>query len=371
MAPLGLGLTLLCALVSRSSAEAPDPALVNHFPLLWAQAPARLEEFRTKDHRVRIDPWNYLDRMGMGKALLNYTENYNIITVMNRSRSPLWSLPLLSEWLYQSGRLADPPNKRTCGDKSVDQYCISPYSWGACMDYYLITPPFLVAVKVGIVQFQQKETEIEILPPKECSNDFCCTYDSCLSSIPSAMDKWKLFFETIMHSTSSSKVPAAVDQLQHFMWEAHEASIEAALPICKNRLDFLPAPEADFDLNLAKGVHIIGATRFKTEYEPMKEFMANLLPRVLRAGDKCPSTPDFTPAQNTVCQMLKMLRGLITSSGGSLLLRWKEAMCSPEGRKVCEDLLQSMFAGQMYTLPELTEKLKPYAGTVCIPFKQK
>ncbi|KAJ1158936.1 hypothetical protein NDU88_011608 [Pleurodeles waltl] len=356
---------LVCVVIVTKAAETADPAIENGFPPLWGDIPGDLGAFRQENNHAVIDPWKYRDRMGMLKILLSSTHKYYIGMGLTESDNTLWSLPIVSEWVYKTGRLADPSKITTCGLKSGDRYCISPYSWGACISYYFTTLPFLVAAEAGF--FENWTDETEILPPNAFPNDFCNSYESCSSSFPSAMGKWKLYFKKLMETTPEMDVLLTLDQLDLCFWEAHEVSIETALPIFKNRLMFLSEPEADFEDGLGRGVHFVGATGFGTNYPNMKQFQEKLPPRILRPTDICPLVLDFTLKQNIACQMLKTLRDLNEFTGGTLLKLWKEAMCSSEGRKTCKAILESMFAGKIYTLPELLEVLKPYPGTIdCI-----
>ncbi|XP_078506279.1 protein LEG1 homolog [Lissotriton helveticus] len=370
MAPPGLGLALLGALVSMSAAEAADPALENHFPPHWAQAPGDLDSFGKEGNHSVIDPWSYRDRMGMYRTLLNHTHQYFAILGLNETDNLLWGLPLQLGWQFETGRLADPSRSTTCGDERGDLNCISPSSWWACMNYFLAAVPFLAAAEAGI--FENWQNESLILPPKKFSNHFCYTYAGCNSSLSLLMGKWKLYFEKLMATKPESDVPSAIDKLLSYMWDAHEESVDSALPRCKNRLQFPPSPEVGFDEDWAAAVYFIGATHFSTDYQNIQKFQANLPPRLLRDGDKCPLILDFTLKQNAVCATLKMLRALNRLSGGSLLVKWKQAMCSPKGRQICRGLLESMFAGKIYTLFDLFGILSALAGTNnCIPGPQK
>ncbi|KAJ1158952.1 hypothetical protein NDU88_011624 [Pleurodeles waltl] len=351
---------LVCVVIVTKAAETADPAVENGFPPLWGEISGDLNAFRQENNHPVIDPWKYHDRMGMHKILLRSTHKYFIDMGLTESDNMLWSLPMQLAWQFVTGRLADPSKTTNCGYESGDPYCVSPSSWWACMNYFLSVVPFLAAAESGI--FKNWRDETQILPPEEFSSDFCYTYASCYSSFSLLMDKWKLYFKKLMSTTSVSDVPSAVDELLHYLWAAHGTSIDSALPRCNNRLLFLPEPEADFAEDFAAAVHFLGATHFGSDYENIKQFQANLPPRMLRDNEVCPLILDFTPKQNTVCAMLKMLRALNTSSGGSLLDLWKQAMCSPEGRQIRQATLESMFGGKIYTLPKLLGLLEPHAG---------
>ncbi|NXV75258.1 LEG1H protein, partial [Atlantisia rogersi] len=279
------------------------------YPPLWDLAPERLMDFLVKDNKIVINAWNYQERLGMYKSLLNSSAKYFTTFGSRNVGNILWGLPLQHGWQFYTGRLADPSGMTSCGYEDGDLLCISVKSWWACMNYYLAVIPFLGAVEAGL--FGQLPYEVEILPPEEQRDDFCYSVADCRSRIPKLMDEWKAYFKVnyfyfffnIFPETSSFNL----DDALHFMWTAHVASIAHALPKFRDSLKYLSHPEANFGEDWANGVDFIAATHFYTDLQTTNNFQTFLPQRMLVESDALPSISDFSPQQNRVLLSLRVL----------------------------------------------------------------
>ncbi|NWI15205.1 LEG1H protein, partial [Crypturellus soui] len=270
------------------------------YPPLWDSAPENLLDFLVEENKIVIDAWNYRERLGVYKNLLNASAKYFTAFGSQNFGNILWGLPLQHGWQFHTGRLADPSSMTSSGYEAVDLLRISVRSWWACMNYYLAIIPFLGAVEAGL--FGELPYEIEILPPEELRDDFCYSVADCHSCIPKLMDEWKAYFES---STTQSSFNLD-DALGH-LWKAHVASIAYALPKFQDRLIYLSDSEAYFGEDWASAVDFIAATHFSTDFWNTNHFQAFLPQRMLVEGDVIPFIYDFTPQQNKVLFSLSAL----------------------------------------------------------------
>ncbi|NXD76703.1 LEG1H protein, partial [Halcyon senegalensis] len=280
------------------------------YPPLWDLAPENLLDFPVKDNKIVINAWDYQQRLGMYKILLNFSSKYFATFGSQNFGNILWGLPLQHGWQFHTGRLADPSNVTSCGYEDGDLLCISVRSWWACMNYYLSALPFLGAVEAGL--FGQLQYEIELLPPEEQRADFCYSVADCRSRIPKLMDDWKAYFEVNNFFFLSAMSPATFSSFQlddalHYLWKAHVASIAYALPKFHDSLKYLPDTEANFGEDWANGVDFIAATYFSTDFLTTNKFQAFLPQRMLVDRDVLPSISDFSPQQNRVLLSLRSL----------------------------------------------------------------
>ncbi|NXN07680.1 LEG1H protein, partial [Indicator maculatus] len=303
------------------------------YPPLWEHAPGSLMDFPVKDNRILINAWNYLQRLGMYKILLNSSGKYFTAPRSQDAGNILWGLPLQHGWQFRTGRLADPSSATSCGHEDGDLLCISVRSWWSCMNYYLAVIPFLGAVDAGLLG--QLPHEVEILPPEEQEADFCYSIAGCHARFPRLMDEWKAYFERAMS-------PFKVDDALSLMWKAHVTSIAYALPMFQDSLKYLPDPEATFGEDWANAVDFIAATHFSTDLVNTNHFQALLPQRMLLEGDVPPASSDFSPQQNQVLLMLRALHKANQLSGGLLLKLWRKAMSTEAGRKIGRELIENL-----------------------------
>uniref|UniRef100_A0A8C0H061 Chromosome 6 open reading frame 58 n=1 Tax=Chelonoidis abingdonii TaxID=106734 RepID=A0A8C0H061_CHEAB len=301
------------------------------YPPLWHQAPGSIEDFPVHGNKIIISAWNYLERLGVYKILLNYSAKYFTMSGSNI----LWGLPLQLGWQYRTGRLADPSNVTTCSHGARQHLCISVRSWWASVNYYLSIIPFLGAMEAGF--FGQLQHEIKILPPEEQRADFCYSTADCHSHIPKVMDAWKAYFE--------------VDHLfffvhtLHYLWEAHVVSIAYAVPKFRNSLKYMSGPEASFGENWANAVDFIAATHLSADLQNTNYFQAFLPPGMLSEHDQAPFISDFSPEQNKVLLSLCVLHKTNELTGGALLLLWRTVMSTEAGRAIIQSLIENLITG--------------------------
>lgn len=73
------------------------------YPPLWDLAPENLLDFPVKDNKIVINAWNYPDRLGVYKSLLNASAKYFGAFGPQNSGNILWGLPLQHGWQYHTG----------------------------------------------------------------------------------------------------------------------------------------------------------------------------------------------------------------------------------------------------------------------------
>ncbi|NXU15587.1 LEG1H protein, partial [Pardalotus punctatus] len=341
-------LLVVTATLNCMTAEAESDVTGEHaYPPLWDLATGNLQDFPVKDSKIVINAWNYQERLGVYKILLNASAKYFDAFGPQNSGNILWGLPLQHGWQFHTGRLADPSGVTSCGYENGDLLCQSVRSWWSCMNYYLAIIPFLGAVEAGL--FGQLPYEIEILPPEEQKDDFCYSVEDCWSRMPKLMDDWKAFFEYLL-STEPKAVSSAtfssfkLDDALGLMWKAHTTSIAYGLPKFQESLKYLSDPEANFGEDWANAVDFIAATHFCTDLPTTNNFQAFLPQRMLVEGDVLPSISDFSPQQNRVLVSLRALHKANKSTGGLLLKLWQEAMSTEEGRKMGRKLIESLIS---------------------------
>ncbi|XP_006139490.2 protein LEG1 homolog [Pelodiscus sinensis] len=319
------------------------------YPPLWHQARGSIEDFPLQNKKTIINAWNYLERMGVYKILLNSSAKYFTAFGPNNAGNILWGLPLQHGWQYHTGRLADPSNVTTCGHGTGQHLCISVRSWWASVNYYLAIIPFLSAVEAGF--FGQLQHEIEILPPEELRADFCYSIADCRSRIPKLIDAWKAYFEYLLSTeqksdgTTASSFSIEKEEALHYLWEAHVVSIAYAVPKFRNSLKYVSGPEAGFGENWANAVDFIAATHFSADLQNINYFQAFLPPRMLSESDQVSFISDFSPEQNIVLLSLCTLHKANKLTGGTLLLLWRMAMSTEAGRAVVRSLVEKLVTG--------------------------
>ncbi|NXY40850.1 LEG1H protein, partial [Ceuthmochares aereus] len=331
-------LLIVTVALSPVTATAPsekDATRGEVYPPLWDLVPENLLDFLVKDNKIVINAWNYRERLGVYKNLLNSSAKYFTAFGSQNLGNILWGLPLQHGWQFHTGRLADPSRVTSCGHEDGDQLCISVRSWWSCMNYYLSVIPFLGAVEAGL--FGQLQYEIEILPPDERRADFCYSVADCWSHFPKLMDEWKAYFET------SATFPSfKLDDALHLMWKAHVSSIAYALPKFQDSLKYLSDPEANFGEDWANAVDFIAATHFSTDLQNTNNFQVFLPQRMLVEGDVLLSISDFSPQQKNVLVSLRALHEANQLTGGLLLKIWRKAMSTEAGRKMGRKLIEGL-----------------------------
>ncbi|OCT80174.1 hypothetical protein XELAEV_18026989mg [Xenopus laevis] len=308
------------------------------FPPMWNSVPENLQHFKIQNSKVIINPWNYRERMGMYKILLNITAQYLDMKQPDNKQNMLWGLPLQLGWQFSTGRLAEPLALSTSGHRNENQTRISDRSWWACVNYYLSVIPFLGAFDAGF--FSEYPYKIEISKPNEFISDFCFNVTDCHLFSPEAMEEWKAFFEFI--KLPRHELEDKTGDFMFRMWKAHVVSISKSLPLCAKRLNYASKPERNFGIDWASGVEFIAATHFLTDFKNTNTYQIYLPHRMLIQGDNAPYIDDFSEGENRVLSSLQRIHKLNRFTGGSLLRLWKKAMCSEKGRIEGRQLLQSI-----------------------------
>ncbi|KAM5165206.1 protein LEG1 homolog [Mantella aurantiaca] len=305
-------LFLLLLLLSFENADSAVSKHEESFPPRWDLVPGSLDDFKNQNGKIIINPWNYLERMGMYKILLDATELYLDMNEPGNKRNILWGLPLQHGWQFQTGRLVE--NESPCGSNKDEQTCISVKSWWACMNYYLAVVPFFAALEAGLLQASVQD--IIISHPEELESDFCYSVAECRVTAPQAMDEWKSFFEVIKTSAiSEQSLSNKEDQFLSYMWKAHVKSINAGHPRCSKRLSYLSVPERNFGKDWATAVEFIAATNFPTNFQSTNDFQMFLPHRKLLDGDNVPNIADFNEKENRVLYILKQINKVNTATG--------------------------------------------------------
>jgi len=318
----------------------------DHYPPGWWDAPSSLDDFPVEqiDNKTMIivNPWDYLQRMGIFKLMVQTTQGYFKSWGYNNTGNLLWGLPLQFGWQMTSGRLRDMAETQGCNAKS---HCVSPNSWWADMNYYLSVLPFLGALNAGI--FSPLEYPMYITPPVNVSDKvkqkFCTSIPECSMNHPEVIRDWTEFFERVdSFHHSSSRFDPDKDVTVALLWKAHTTSILRAQPLFTQEVNLLSLPERKFGVGWALLVEFIAATHFQTNFNNTAEQQIALPPRILKSDDRVPFIPDFTQAQNRALLAINFFHSTDVDTEGLLLKFWRRAMCSPKGRAIGRDLLENL-----------------------------
>ncbi|XP_012591996.1 protein LEG1 homolog [Microcebus murinus] len=283
--------------VSASLGGASD--ISDKYPPLWKESPGQFSDYSVENGKYIINPWNYIERMGMYKILLNQTARYFEKFAPENEQNILWGLPMHHGWQYHTGRLADPTQRTECGHDSGDHLCISVDSLWGDLNYYLSAMPFLAAIDSGIMGILSDN--VVLLPPSKDQMKFCYNVSSCHSSFPEAMKMWNEFYQHIKSPSSS------FDDLLKYLWAAHVSSQKVALKIFHNRLKYYSKHEADFQRSWDLFADYLAPTLFPTTLIRVYEFQKGMPPRILVNGDRPHFISDFTNFQNIVLLALNVL----------------------------------------------------------------
>ena len=221
-----LSFLLLLIYTVISPLSIPVPSVAKHYPPGWQDAPGSLAEFPavvqiSGQKKTIIDPWNYLQRMGVYKLMIKHTEPFFNSWGYNNTGNLLWGLPLQFGWQKTSGRLRDMRSNH--GNVGYGDYCVSPNSWWADMNYYLSVLPFLGALNAGI--FSPLKYPLNITKPANVSEKFkqkyCTSIEECKVQHAEVIQDWTEFFRRVKVASSASDHDATVA----LVWKAHTTSI--------------------------------------------------------------------------------------------------------------------------------------------------
>ncbi|XP_003255737.1 protein LEG1 homolog [Nomascus leucogenys] len=298
----------VCVLVGSFSASLAGISNLSDIePPLWKESPGQLGDYRVENSMYIINPWVYLERMGMYKIILNQTARYFAKFAPENEQNILWGLPLQYGWQYRTGRLADPTRRTNCGYESGDHMCISVDSWWADLNYFLSSLPFLAAVDSGIMGISSDQ--VRLLPPPKNERKFCYDVSSCRSSFPETMNKWNAFYQYLQSPFSK------FDDLLKYLWAAHTSTLADNIKSFEDRYDYYSKAEAHFERNWVLAVDHLAAVLFPTTLIISYKFQKGMPPRILLNTDVAPFISDFTAFQNVVLVLLNMLGNVDKSIG--------------------------------------------------------
>lgn len=222
-----------------SSISSQAVLIQEYYPPGWQEAPGSFDDFPVGQidgqTMTIIDPWVYLQRLGIFKLMVQRTQPYFKSWGYNNTGNLLWGLPLQFGWQKTSGRLRDMAGNRDCSDQ-----CVSPNSWWADMNYYLSVLPFLGALNAGV--FSPLKHPVYIAKPADVSDKvkdkFCTSVEECLLKHGDAVRDWTEFFQRVnVASLKSPSVGPDQDTTVALMWKAHTTSLHNGE---SNYLQFYP-----------------------------------------------------------------------------------------------------------------------------------
>ncbi|XP_013372051.1 PREDICTED: protein LEG1 homolog [Chinchilla lanigera] len=321
---------LLAACISASLAV--SSKISEKYPPLWEESPGQVSDYKVKNGKYIINIWNYSERLGMYKILLNQTAKYFEKFAPENEQNLLWGLPVHHGWQYHTGRLADPTQRTSCGKESGDRLCLSVDSWWADVNYFLSIIPFLAVGEAGIIGISPDD--VIFLPPPKDQKNFCYNTSSCHSSFPEAMKKWNEFYQHVKSPSSS------FDDLLKYVWAAHFSSLKIAGKNFQSRSKYYSKPEAEFQRNWALFVDYLAPPRFPTTLVRMNEFQKGLPPRILVSRDKGPIIKDLTGFQNVVLLLLNFLHKVHKYTGTLSFVAWKTLMKLKVARKLFLEIME-------------------------------
>ncbi|XP_032815599.2 protein LEG1 homolog [Petromyzon marinus] len=333
--------------------EGPDWGVAG-LPPLWPSVPELWREGPASTPQVELDPWSYLHRMAMYKALLARTAPRMEALGPNNTGNLLWGLAMQHGWQMASGRLEEPLNATVpCNRTGGLGPCISPRSWWGSMNYYLSVLPYLAAADAGLFG-EGRAARLRVAQASEWPEEYCTSAASCSLAAPAAMAAWKDFFEYVNRSDKADRTNAKEEEMLRYLWSAHQASLEEALPRFSSRLAFLPGPEATFGQDWAAMVVFVAALQFPTNQEATRRFQMLLPPRVLRVGDSPPDVADLSPQANRALQAFSRLRWANDLVGGLLDKMFRDVVCRKEDRQEVLEAVEKLLADdEVHALPGL------------------
>lgn len=217
---------LICAIISRLSnpVSSQTDVLVRHYPPGWFEAPSSFEDYPVGqiagETMTIINPWLYLQRMGIFKLMEQYTQGYFNSWGYNNTGNLLWGLPLQFGWQMSTGRLNDMAVGQS---RCTGSPCVSPNSWWADMNYYLSVLPFLGALKAEL--FPPLKYPVYISKPADVSDavkdKFCTSIEECTEKHSEVIKHWAEFFTRVKGGSEDDNHDVTIA----LMWKVHTTSI--------------------------------------------------------------------------------------------------------------------------------------------------
>jgi len=302
-------------------------------PILWDEAPSSISNYPLSYNcsisltKCRlINPWLYLDRLGLYKILINTTSPLMPFCSLSNQANILFGLPSQFSWQFSSNRLF------TNGTQQI-----STDSWWASANYYLAVIPFLAAVDAGVI----RQESFQIIQYE----NFCSNSDECFHQIPEAMNKWRSFFTNLSQPNycKTDHIDNRIIDKCYLgpMWSAHVASLEYALPLIESKVSLLPSyNEQRFGLGWASLVGFIAMSRENTNLSKVNEYQNEFFPyRILTNNDQPPNCPDLP---KTVNQGLELLFSIQPQWYPELTKLWKQATCNYESRQDAQRVIETV-----------------------------
>ncbi|CAH1780240.1 unnamed protein product [Owenia fusiformis] len=321
---------------------------VPQFPRYWEKAPASLAEYPKNNNTVYINPWNYLDRQGMYKSIIEATGKQLNGTELGGNLNLIWGLPLQHGWQFETGRLRDFTNRTLCGfgndthfDEKSEIFCVSPKSWWASMNYYLSVLPFLAAMDAGYFKDEIKGLKVELKPPNFNADKFCYEIKDCKNKEIKSMKSLSDFFSYLK---KCSQTKCETDIAAEKLWKAHVELIDAGTKLFDDELSLLSSAEQRFGKGWVKTVSMLAAIRFRTNMIQTSKFQELGLPkRILWETDAAPNIQDLSQTENMCLYVLDLLLYWDNLSGGSIVSTWNAVMCSEATRKIGRTIMTDLF----------------------------
>ncbi|UJR20383.1 hypothetical protein I4U23_023514 [Adineta vaga] len=319
-------LTILLMILSLNASN-----INERLPTFWNEAPSSISDypFASNYSSVQtplriINPWLYIDRLGLYKILILTTTPLMPFCSSSNFSNILFGLPTQFGWQYDSNRLFSNGTKQ-----------ISTDSWWASANYYLSVIPFLAAVDVGII----RQDSFELVRRE----DFCANSTECFHQVPETMTRWRTFFSNLLQANycrSNSFDDRIIDRCYLGpMWSAHRVTIQQALPLIASKVSLLPSiTEQRFGIDWANLVDFIGMARENTNLSNVLIYQDQFFPkRLLRNDDHPPNCPDLSP---TVNQGLQLLFSIKPEWHPEMIKLWTRATCNYESRQDAQHVLQ-------------------------------
>ena len=247
----------------------------------WEDAPDTLDWY-TRGGITLINPWNYIQRLGLYKIILKQTEQCMLDLGLTADQDPLWGLPIQHGWQFDTFRLNNfnltIPDNCHVAQKTGNKFCISAISWWADMNYHLAVLPFLGMVNAGY--FDSSKYNITILPPttfnvlSQSEKKFCTSVESCIANHEVSTLAWTEVFKAMEKCDPTRRGqsnpedpqwrPDSLDEIIRLVWRAHVLSLQYAVPLFHEEASHMSGPEQNFGYDRANVVDFIAATRFLT-----------------------------------------------------------------------------------------------------------
>ena len=326
-------------------------------PTSWTLAPSSLADYpwtnecttssnATVDKCRLIDPWNYDDRLGLYKMMIDATTPLMPFCSSSNVWNILFGLASQFSWQFDSNRLFSNGTRQ-----------VSTSSWWGSANYYLSVIPFLAAVDVGLIE----QGPFRIVQ----RDNFCSTSSQCFAQTPQAMLAWRRFFSNLILAKKCGDIQddtRAIDQCYLApMWSAHISSIESALPLIQSKLLLLPSSnEQRFAMSWANLVAFIAMSRKNTNLPETDRYQREFLPqRLLTDADHPPHCLDMSRNVNDALALLFSIR---LSWYEPLKVLWKPATCNFEARQDAQRVLETVavhkFTASAFYLKAVQNSLK-------------